>query len=565
MTTKFFDNMTFRLLFQLYYPFLLAIIFVLASCGGGGSGGESNNISDNSPPVTAACIGDSNQIPTPTADVMISGAITFDFIPHDTLSNGLDYSSVSVEPARGVEVVLVNQNNVVINSTITDENGVYFLIAPGSNDVCIRVNARMLATGSPSWNFSVTDNTQGNALYVLQGNLVNSGTTNSIRNLHASAGWGGSSYTAARSAAPFAILDTVYEVIQLVLSENPNTNFPDAELRWSTRNNPSPGSLTDGDIDSSFYLAGNIYLLGDENNDTDEYDRHVIAHELGHYFEDQFSRSDSMGGEHEEGDRLDMRVAFSEGFGNAFSAIVLGDPVYRDSLGNDQSLGFTIDVEDNGVVNPGWYSEASIQSILYDIYDANNDGADTINDGFKSIYTVLTSASYRDAAQLTSAHLFFNELKLQFPGLATHADTLIAAQDFVVNDAVGNGETNSAGSPLVLPLYDRIIVSGASVEVCSINNFGLLNKLGNRQFVSFSVGTTGNYTISARRSSGLTASDPDILLWQNGDLVAFSEKTIPNSELLILTLDPGNYIAEVYEYENLIGPGGNVCFDVTVN
>ena len=76
-----------------------------------------------------------------------------------------------------------------------------------------------------------------------------------------------------------------------------------------------------------------IYILGDfAAGDTDEFDQSVIAHEFGHYFEDRFGRSDSIGGDHGGSATLvDLRVAFGEGWGNAFSGMVLGDPIYRDS------------------------------------------------------------------------------------------------------------------------------------------------------------------------------------------------------------------------------------------
>src|SRR5690606_9356664 len=104
-----------------------------------------------------------------------------------------------------------------------------------------------------------------------------------------------------------------------------------------------------------------IYLLGAEGKDTDEYDRHVIAHEWGHYFEHNFSRSDSIGGPHTRHDQLDMRVAFGEGFGNALSAMITGSSVYRDVVGPNQAHSFQFDVEGplpfDGNDNPGWYSE----------------------------------------------------------------------------------------------------------------------------------------------------------------------------------------------------------------
>ena len=80
-------------------------------------------------------------------------------------------------------------------------------------------------------------------------------------------------------------------------------------------------------------------LSADPTEDTDEFDQHVIAHEFGHYIENSFSRADNIGGAHGRGDKLDIRVAFGEGFGYAFSAIVLGDPVARDSFVNGGRAG----------------------------------------------------------------------------------------------------------------------------------------------------------------------------------------------------------------------------------
>ena len=39
-----------------------------------------------------------------------------------------------------------------------------------------------------------------------------------------------------------------------------------------------------------------IYVLGAADNDTDEYDQHIVAHEFQHFLEDQVSRSDTPGG-----------------------------------------------------------------------------------------------------------------------------------------------------------------------------------------------------------------------------------------------------------------------------
>ncbi len=54
----------------------------------------------------------------------------------------------------------------------------------------------------------------------------------------------------------------------------------------------------------------------------------------------QFSRADNIGGSHSLGEALDIRVAFGEGWGNAFSAIATDNPIYFDTYGDMQSTFF---------------------------------------------------------------------------------------------------------------------------------------------------------------------------------------------------------------------------------
>jgi len=46
-----------------------------------------------------------------------------------------------------------------------------------------------------------------------------------------------------------------------------------------------------GRLEPRHYYDGKLYILGDANSDTDEFDDHVIIHDWGHYFEDKFSES----------------------------------------------------------------------------------------------------------------------------------------------------------------------------------------------------------------------------------------------------------------------------------
>ena len=144
----------------------------------------------------------------------------------------------------------------------------------------------------------VADNTNNNAGYVLEGGLVSSGNNaTQVRNLRAGSGWANGSYSQTRAAAPF-ILDSIYDGLNLVASADPSLNLPELHVRWSENNVSATGNYALGFIGSSMYSSydNTIYILGKENNDTDEYDRGVIQHELGHFIEDKLSRSESLGG-----------------------------------------------------------------------------------------------------------------------------------------------------------------------------------------------------------------------------------------------------------------------------
>jgi hypothetical protein len=563
---------------------------LLASCGGGGGNGGGNG----------------GGLPNPGANVTLSGIVTFDLVPA-VVGVGLDYPQTKASPARGVSVELVS-GATVLATTITDAAGAYSFSVAQNTSVLIRARAEMVRAGSPGWDFRVVDNTSSNALYVLEGAAASTGTADSTRDLHAPSGWGGSSYTATRAAAPFAILDVVYDATQFVLAADPVASFPALLVHWSPNNKPTFGANggpdpTTGEIGTSFFRSGfGIFLLGAEDADTEEYDRHVIVHEWGHYFEDAFSRSDSIGGPHTRGDQLDMRVAFGEGWGNALSAMVTGDSVYRDVSGPQQGDGFGFNVEGpppfaNQNPNPGWYSEESIQELLYDLYDSNADFmADglTIDDvalGFAPIYAVLRDQQ-RAAIALTSIFPFINALKAVVPADASLIDALVNAQSIdTIGDDYGATETNHGDppSPDLQSVYGTLTVGGGPVNVCSLDDFnspppgtGSTNKLGSRRFLRFSAASSANHTFRAVATAvppGESA-DPDMELHRAGFVASLigapgadctAATPLLCNETGTLSLTPGDYVLEVYEWTNTnadddpeFPPIGRTCFDVEV-
>ncbi len=513
-----------------------------------------------------------NKSSAPVENVAITGTITFDRVGRNSFSGALDYNNINQLPARGVTVEAVNSSGTVLAITTTNANGQYSLDVTEHTYVRIRVRAEMISNEVASWNVSVKDNTNNDALYALQGELFSSGGEGGTRDLNAGSGWTGSAYNNTRSAAPFTILDTVYKVMQKFVEVDPDINFPPLEVFWSRNNNASSGNINNGDIGTSYYSDGSFYILGDEDADTDEYDEHIIAHEWGHYFEDRLSRSDSIGGSHSQNDRLDMRVAFGEGWGNAISAIALDDPVYTDSSGPNQSSGFTFDIEENNPDTQGWYSEASAQSILYDIYDSQSDDADVLSLGLSPIYETFTALDYVNTDYLTSIFVFLDKLVDVIPGSTAAIDALVLEQDINGTGQDGSGESNDGDIAETLPLYKNVSVDGSSVELCSSDEAGFgrdnYNSLGARDFAYLEIVSTQDLEIDITRVSGNFSSDPDMIIWKRGFIVAQAFSELDDQETWSGQLTGGNYVLEVYDYNitnNDVSGSQAACFELTVS
>jgi hypothetical protein len=560
---------------------------LLSACGGGGGGGGGG---------------------PPPASVTISGQITFDRIPFDAvIANGLNPAGTVQAPARQVTVqAIAAAGGSVLATATTDTSGNYSLSVPSNTNLFIRARAEMIKTGAaPTWNFSVRNNTSAganDALYVLDGATFSSGATNRMHNLNAPSGFVGNSYANERAAASFAILDSVFRAKELVLTASPNAAFPELRLFWSEENRANVQGFCpdDGDIGTSSYVlrgpppldvddcgqpfADGIYILGDfagGAGDTDEFDQSVIAHEFGHYLEDRFGRSDSLGGEHGNDVPLDPRVAFGEGFGNAFSGMALGDPVYRDSQqGVQAAFGIDMETDDAGAgVTEGWFSELSVGEILWDLFDPANEAGDTAALGFAPLFGVMTGAQI-DTEALTSIFTFAEGLRDAQPASLQAIDDLLEGEGIFGTDDFGAGESNAAGDAAVLPLYKTVTLNAPPMTVCSRSPVGDVstNKLGNRVFLRFDNNAARLVTIQvdgATNGSGTTfATDPDVFVLRQGALVQAGLSSPPGprphstagSETVAqFLLAAGTVIIEVYDFEmNLVVNPQPRCMTVAV-
>jgi hypothetical protein len=553
----------------------------------------------------------------PGAVVTISGSMQYEFPPPVNNCNGLDFGNTQLRPIRQATVqVLDDTGTNVLDSDVTDDLGAYSVTVNASTNVILRVRAEVKQSGSPSWDVEVRNNVVDPAdpsppalaqrpMYVMD-SAFDSGVIDQTIHLTAPTGWDGANYTDPRVAAPFAILDAIYSGIKLVVAEDANADFVPLDAFWSPENTATDGVPMDidaGELGTSFYRGDidSLFLLGKEGVDAEEFDDHVIVHEWGHYFEDNFSRSDSIGGAHTVGDQLDMRVAFGEGWATALSGMALNNPSYCDTLwsGGGNLTGFEIDIESEAGGTAGWFNEMSVMKLIYDLWDTNDDGADNSSIGFDEIYSVMTGPQATTAA-FTSIFSFATNLKQSLNAQDNNfVDALLTEQVINPNiDIWGSTETNDGpGTPDdVLPIYEDLVL-GVTKQVCTNSQFDSDrdgNKLSEHRYLRLNLAVPQSVTFSMITVSPPSTpadpdydcevafqnddpeihvhSDPDLYVSSNGSLMWIGASCEPNSEVTTTpgALAAGDYVIDINEFrhedeDSPVGFPDQVCFDFAAN
>lgn len=525
-----------------------------------------------------AC-GGGNNTSTSESKIKVSGKVSFKLISFNTAGTALDFNKKIISPAKGIVVEAINTAGITIANGTTNEKGEYSLEVNQNTDVKIRVSAKMIMTGNANWNVQVSDNTnliaKKHPLYISESSLFFT-SQDATKDFDLPAGSNGLE-NGVSSSAPFAILDAVYDAIQTVVAIDPNTTFPPLEIHWSPNNNASQGCWTDGDIVTSFYLKiiddntsncrsnldvgqykDKIYILG--RIDTDEYDRHVIIHEWGHYFEENFSRSDSRGGAHSPYEKTDLNLAFSEGWSNALAAIVTQDYIYKDSIGDTSYE--SLNIESGNFQNSGWYSEASIHEIIYDIYDSNSESHDDISVGFEPIYSTLTSANFINNDYQANIYSFAEILKNQLSQPERlKVDNLMNAEQIFGVGSDASDEINDGGIESTLPIYETIYANSGPKVLCLYNEYGTSNTLGNVKYVIFEPQLAEKYLISlaivdANKQHGFALS-----VIKSGSIVSLKNTDSNLDHQLNLSANKYIFRIEANPPTNFFG---NYCFNLQV-
>jgi hypothetical protein len=503
---------------------------------------------------------------------VVAGLVRFARVGYQSVAPfGLDYANPVLRPARGVIVRALDAGSqAVLATTATDASGNYSLSVTANTNITIQVVAQMQRNGAqplPHWDMRVQNGITGNAPYSYASAAFNSnaGTKNVDIPTGIPANGSAPAQVTDRASGPFAILDTLYTATQKVITAATAADFPELIVDWGVQT-----------VGTHFLAPSNgtqyIRLLSSLTEDPDEFDQHTIAHEFGHYIEQNFSRADNIGGSHALGDRLDMRVAFGEGFGYAFAAMVLDDPLVRDAfVNNGVQVSGSFNVENNPTTTGCWCSETSVASLLWDLYDQPPDGSDNISLPFSALWDVIT-VPQRVTLANTSVFSFIKGLKDLQPGFAAQINALVAAQNInsATIDAFASTETN-APYPAMLPLYANITKGGGPVTVRSIDDGGHYNKAGNISFLRFIPSTTGPVTVSVTTSNTAVTRDPDFFVWDSGAFVSAGVNgaaEYPETETFNVTAGK-TYVIEAYDCANgcstVSGTPGDYNITVTIN
>jgi hypothetical protein len=564
--------------------------------------------------------------------VTIAGRLTYERPATNPGCDGYNFNNVSLMPVRYATVLLLDHTDAVLDTTRTDNDGNYsFADVTGNSEVRVRVRAESIQdTGLQQWELYVRDNTsntgvslENRPIYEVQWAPFNTGGNNiSDANFSATTGWSGGRYSGTRAAAPLAILDSIMNGIQLVLSVDDNVNVGRLDAFWSVNNTYSQTERWDdvdnGQLVTAFYTGfpdgfnrnPSLFLRGDAEGrfrasaiNTDEFDSYVILHEWGHYFEDELARSDSRGGYHEIPGIVDARVAFGEGWGNAIGAIAQNDRIGCDTT-QPATAGSSLNMEsyNSFADEQGFFNEMSVATFLYDLWDDTpGESGDPGSIGFGPIYDTMTGFQRNTAAFTTLFSFGTGILQNVDPGNVAFVEQQLDIENVDVA-GLDIWASNQATFPTnwhfgsevrdLDPVYTELTPGGVTENRC-VNIDERVNDAHNSpglwRYLRFTIDSPQRLTLTvqAKPVPPLTTdpdpeardrSDPDVWLWRNGSLIDTGRSGEDDREVLNMgTLQAGTYTIEFHDWRYLdddapedpparaVDYPDRVCFDFTLN
>ena len=353
-----------------------------------------------------------------------------------------------------------------------------------------------------------------------------------------------------RVGGAFNIYSQFMAGIEFIRAADPGATFPALEAHWTKDNGTGPPACTCFDQSSGFLIG---FL--DLPTDTDDYDDSVILHEFAHYLEVVFSHPSSPGGSHFScGDPtpqdLDYRLSFGEGWGDAFPQMVLGNPLYVDTMPGG---GFTTNLEVPCLVTGPGYEDA-VASAFWDLFDGPTSGVastdpDALDLGFGPIWQAMKDLR-----------------PVNHTWVADFRDALIAAGSIVLAQWDAEFGFVGLGSPLpAFPGTDLLLNTPTMGAVDASLGQGTL--MVSNAFYRLVIPATGTLNLTLTIADPVT-NDLDLYLYEDpnpssppGSLLAFSNGTT-GLETISIFMAPGEYLVQVNAY---FGKVGSAAAGFTIN
>ena len=212
-----------------------------------------------------------------------------------------------------------------------------------------------------------------------------------------------------------------------------------------------------------------------------------------------------------------------------------------------------------------------------DLYDGTNAADnDVLSLGLAPIYNTLTSNGFKNNRYYTSIYLFTNQLLKHLPSASrattqSRLNALLRRHNIFGRGDNGAGETNSGGLPAsarVLPVYKSLSTRNSPITLCSVNDAGTPNRLGNYSFVEVSFAQSGSHTLSM---VSIPSSRGTLPAFSWGDTVAQGERQWarePRSQTSTRNFRAGEpLVLEAADFRNIDNDpsnDGDSCFTFSV-
>ena len=456
----------------------------------------------------------------------------------DLRADGLDFNRPVMIPIRDVQVDVFSQaTGQTVSSTRTDRYGAFRALVPVDGGYAVRVRSR-----SASSDVVVANNTAGGGTYAVSEDIPPDRPPVLI------------AQDAGRVSGAFNILEVIRKGNALLGGLDAGLRPPELTIFWSPANTRVLGNVEAGQIGGTFFDAGTdtAFVLGDRALDSDEFDDAVILHEYAHLLASRFSRDDSQGGPHVLGDVLDPRVAWSEGWANLFSGLVREDPIYRDSIGTGGQEIFEFDLEQNVPAGdaPGYWSEFSVHSILWDLVDDLSDAGDNTRIDAATLWRAFTGLRNGRFIYLPT---FLDRLVELVPSESLGIEQIVRGRSI---------DYRASARPSIADPFPRLVSDDHAVtgEVDSLSRQRTNLAQSAHQYafdvaggaVSLRLDITG---VGPGGNPG--ANDLDLFLMDSeGRVLALSDQGLNGqSELISTFLTAGRYVVEVRSFYTQGEPG----------